>query len=319
MKKFKNTGFRKDHYQELTDRIVAMLETGTMPWRKPWDANKCVAANAPMNPVTGRAYRGINAVTLAMSPFSFTTSDPRWCTLRQANERGWLIRKGEKSTVIFFYKPLELRNSANGEETGKTIPLLRTYLVFHASQIEGIPEYIPTGTPKPLFERIADAELIIKASGIRVETGGHRAFYRPSTDQIQMPPDGAFHAPEAWAATILHEFGHATGAPHRLNRDLTGRFGSSAYAREELRAELASMFVGDALGLPTDVPNHASYVKSWIEVLKSDKRELFRAAADAQRIADFTLQFHPETSLGVDDTAATVADESTTDDAPLAA
>ncbi|WP_294536824.1 zincin-like metallopeptidase domain-containing protein [uncultured Rhodoblastus sp.] len=319
MKNFKNTGVRKDHCQELTDRIVTLLETGTMPWRKPWDANKCVAANAPMNPVTGRAYRGINAVALAMSPLSFTTSDPRWCTLRQANERSWQIRKGERSALIFFYKPIELRQSDDSDEAGKIIPLLRTYLVFHASQIEGIPEYVPAGIPKPLFERVADADLIIKASGIRVEIGGNRAFYRPSNDQIQMPPDAAFQSPEGWAATILHEFAHATGAKHRLDRDLTGRFGSSAYSREELRAELASMFVGDALGLPTDVPNHTSYIQSWIEVLKSDKRELFRAAADAQRMADYSLTFHADSRSNEDDGAAAGADDSPADASNIAA
>lgn len=319
MKNVKNAGIRKDHYQELTDKIVALLEQGTMPWRKPWDAQKCVSANRPMNPVTGRAYRGINTVMLAMSPLSFTSADPRWCTLKQANDRGWKIRKGEKSTVIFFYKPLELRNGDKDDEGGKTIPLLRTYLVFHASQIEGIPEFIPAGAPKPVFERVADADAIIKASGVRVELGGDRAFYRASTDHIQMPPDEAFHSPEAWAATILHELGHATGAEHRLDRDLTGRFGSTAYSREELRAELASLFVGEALGLPTDVPNHASYVKSWIDMLKNDKRELFRAAADAQRIADYILQFHPENQQAADDELSSASDPIGADETSKAA
>jgi antirestriction protein ArdC len=247
-----------------------------------------------MNPVTGRTYRGINALALAMSPRAFG-GDPRWMSYRQAAARGWQVRKGEKGAIVFFYKKLEIRSD---EEDRRTIPLLRAYVVFHASQLDGIPELGEPEAPKPVAERIVDADLIVKGSGVRVAIGGDRAFYAPSTDHIQMPPDGAFAGPPDWAATILHELAHASGAKHRLNRDLTGRFGNTAYAREELRAELASLFVGSALGLPSDVPNHASYIHSWIDVLKNDKREIFRASADANRIAEWILSHHPAHGLG---------------------
>ena len=297
MKKLNHDVARRDHYEELTNTIIAKLEDGVLPWRRPWDPRKCSAAKSPMNPVTGRAYRGINALALAMSPRAFG-GDPRWMSYRQAAARGRQVRKHEKGAIVFFYKKLEV---GSDDEDSRTIPLLRAYVVFHASQLDGIPELGEPEAPKPVAERIADADVIVKGSGVRVEIGGKRAFYAPSTDHIQMPPDGAFASPPDWAATILHELAHASGAKHRLNRDLTGRFGNTAYAREELRAELASLFVGSALGLPSDVPNHASYIHSWVDVLKNDKREIFRAAADANRIAEWILSHHPAHAAGDDD------------------
>jgi antirestriction protein ArdC len=294
MKKLNHDVARRDHYEELTNTIIAKLEDGVLPWRRPWDPRKCSAGESPMNPVTGRTYRGINALALAMSPRAFG-GDPRWMSYRQAAARGWQVRKGEKGAIVFFYKKLEIRSD---EEDRRTIPLLRAYVAFHASQLDGIPELGEPEAPKPVAERIVDADLIVKGSGVRVAIGGDRAFYAPSTDHIQMPPDGAFAGPPDRAATILHEMAHASGAKHRLNRDLTGRFGDTAYSREELRAELASFFVGATLGLPCDVPNHASYIASWVKVLKNDKREIFRAAADANRIAEWILSHHPAHGLG---------------------
>ena len=294
MNKLRHDVARRDHYEELTNTIIAKLEEGVLPWRRPWDPGNCSAGERPMNPVTGRTYRGVNALALAVSPRAFG-GDPRWMSYRQAAARGWQVRKYEKGTIVFFYKKLEV---GSDDEDRRTIPLLRAYVVFHASQLDGIPELGEPEAPKPVAERIADADLIVKASGVRVAIGGGRAFYAPSTDHIQMPPDGAFASPPDWAATILHELAHASGAKHRLNRDLTARFGNTAYAREELRAELASLFVGSALGLPSDVPNHASYIHSWVDVLKNDKREIFRAAADANRIAEWILSHHPAHGLG---------------------
>jgi antirestriction protein ArdC len=298
MSKFRNASVRRDHCEELTKDIIAKLESGVMPWRKPWDAAKCASASSPMNPTTGRAYRGINALALAMSPHSFTSGDPRWCSYKQADGRGWQVRKGEKGTIVFFYKKLNIKDE---DQEDRTIPLLRAYTVFHASQIDGIPEFVQPEATKPVIERITDVDMILQASGVRVEIGGDRAFYRQATDHIQMPPEQAFEDMPAWAATVIHELAHASGAKHRLDRDLTGRFGSSAYSREELRAELASLFVGNALDLPCDVPNHASYIESWVKVLKDDKREIFRAAADANRIAEWILSHHPRHAAGDDD------------------
>jgi antirestriction protein ArdC len=284
---------RRDHYQELTDKIIAALEAGTAPWRRPWDKTAGAGATAPVNAATGHRYRGINLFVLGMSPL--VMSDPRWCSYRQAAERGWQVRKGEKSTPVYFYKPIEIedRNAQGGAET-RRIPMLRTFSVFHASQIDGIPDLVPPVATKTVPERIEDVEIIVKASGVPVRIGGDRAFYSSPLDLIQMPPDEAFHSPEERAATLIHELAHASGHPSRLNRDLSGTFGSALYAKEEVRAEWTSCAVGSILGIPSDIPNHANYLQSWLGVLKQDRREIFHAAAEAQRIADYILGFHPD-------------------------
>ena len=166
--------------------------------------------------------------------------------------------------------------------------------MFHASQIDGIPAYKPPTVEEAPWTRPEAADIILKNSGAVVRIGGDRAFYSPATDHIQLPPEHAFRGPPEFAATALHELAHWTGHPSRLNRDMKARYGSAAYAMEELRAELASAFVASELGIPTDIPQHASYIASWIKPLKDDKREIFRAAADAQRIADMQLGFHPD-------------------------
>ncbi len=293
---------RRDPCQEVTDRILEALEAGTKPWVRPWDPGKAGGPQAPLNPTTGRWYRGINVLILGMDLRAFTTADPRWMTYQQAGEAGWQVRKGEKSITIFFFKPLEVEDE--GAENGtRTVPLMRSYAVFHASQVDGIPPYVPPTIEEAPWQRPEAADIILRNSGAIVRTGGDRAFYSPSADFIQLPPERAFAGAHQWAATALHELGHWTGHPTRLARDLSGRFGSDAYAQEELRAELASAFIGTTLGLPADIPNHASYIRSWIKRLQDDKREIFRAAADAQRIADLVLGFHPEHAAAMSEVA----------------
>ena len=314
----KSAAQRRDHYQELTDKIIAALEAGTAPWRRPWDCSAGGGATTPMNAATGHRYRGINLFVLGMSPLAVGFSDPRWCSYRQALAKGWQVRKGERATPVYFYKPIEIEDrTGDGDRETRRIPILRTFSVFHASQIDGIPELAPSVATKTVQERIEDVEIIVKASGVPVRIGGDRAFYSPALDLIQMPSDEAFHSPEARAATLFHEMAHASGHTSRLNRDLSGKFGSEKYAKEELRAELASCAVGSMLGLPFDVPNHASYIRSWIDCLKQDRREIFHAAAEAQRIADYILGFHPDYAEKpadpIDD------DEASPVEAPLAA
>jgi antirestriction protein ArdC len=230
-----------------------------------------------------------------MSSLALVSNDPRWCSYRQAAARGWQVRKGEKATPVYFYKPIEFEDkTADGGHETRRIPILRAYSVFHASQIDGVPALAPPVAAKTVPERMEDAETIVKASGVPVQIGGDRAFYSPALDFIQMPPDEAFHSPEQRAVLVLHELAHASGHANRLNRDLSGGFGSAACAKEELRAELTSVAVGSMIGLPCDIPNHASYLQSWIGVLKEDRREIFHAAAEAQRMADYILRFHPD-------------------------
>jgi antirestriction protein ArdC len=294
----------RDHYQEVTDRIIEALEAGTPPWRRPWDPDKAGGPAMPRNAATGHRYRGINVLTLGMSALAFTSGDPRWATYKQAEERGWQVRKGERGTTGYFFKKLELRDDGtdgsgpHGEEDAvRRIPLLRAFTLFHASQIDGVPDFIPPTVEEAPWRAPEAAEIIIANSGAIVRFGGDRAFYSPATDHIQMPPQSAFATAEGFCGTLLHETCHWSGGPTRLNRDLRNRFGSHDYAREELRAEIGQMMIRGELGIAVsddDFSNNAAYVASWLEKLRSDRKEIFRAAADAQRIADYLLAFHPD-------------------------
>jgi len=283
----------RDPMQEFTDRIVAALESGVKPWIRPWDSDQAIGPQAPFNPVTGKRYHGINVLILGMDLRAFQSGDPRWMTYQQAQGKQWQVRKGERSTTIFFTKPLEVEDDET-EEGKKTFRFMKHHAVFHASQVDGIPAYKVPSVEEAPWTCPEASDIILKNSGAVVRIGGDRAFYSPATDHIQLPPERAFYGPEEYAATALHELAHWTGHTSRLNRDLSHRFGSAAYAMEELRAELASAFVANELGIPTDIPHHASYIAHWIKPLKDDKREIFRAAADAQRIATMELGFHPD-------------------------
>ena len=182
---------------------------------------------------------------------AFQSGDPRWMTYHQAHEKKWRVRKGEKSTTIFFAKPYEVEDDEK-EDGRKRIHVLKHYAVFHASQIDGIPSYKPPTFEEAPWTRPEAADIILKNSGAAIRIGGDKAFYSPATDHIQLPPEHAFRGPQEFAATALHELGHWTGHSSRLNRNMQSRLGSAAYAMEELRAELASAFVASELGIPTD-------------------------------------------------------------------
>ena len=285
----------RDLYAEVTAQIIAALEAGTPPWRRPWDENKVGGPMMPHNATTGVRYRGMNVIMLGMSPLAFASGDPRWATYKQAADRGWQVRKGSHGTPGFFYKRIEVDDRDGTSTDGrKVLPLLRAFTLFHASQIEGIPPYVPPSLEQAPWREPEASEIIARNSGAVIRTGGDRAFYSPGTDHVQLPPAVAFRSPTAYASVKLHELGHWSGAKHRLNRDLSGRFGSQHYAREELRAELAQVMLCAELGLgDCDFSNGAAYIADWLKSLRDDKREVFRAATDAQRIADYLLAFHP--------------------------
>ena len=290
----------RDHYQEVTDRIIAALTAGTAPWRRPWIAGaRTTMPGLPCNAVSGKIYRGVNAVLLSMTQIAHASDDPRWMTYRQAAERGWQVRAGERGTPVVFFKRLDVHErpeggGEGGEAVVRRVPLLRGFTAFHASQVEGVPAYQAPTLDEAPWRKPDAPELIVARSGIRVRTGGSEAFYSPTLDLIGMPPAAAFRTPEGYAATLLHELGHATAAPSRLDRKIGGRFGSLEYAFEELVADLASCMVGSVLGLPCDLENHASYLQSWLTVLRGDRRAIFRAAAAAQKAADWMLALHPD-------------------------
>jgi antirestriction protein ArdC len=311
----------RDHYAEVTASIVAALESGTRPWRRTWRTDHAAGPRAPVNGATGRRYRGVNLLLLLIRGLAHGSPDPRWMTYRQAQERGWQVRRGERATTVFFFKRLAVADDRDTQpapdpiEPGRRfVPLLRAFSVFHASQVDGVPPLAPPGPSdaETLAWSPPEAiEVIAANSGVPIHHGGDQACYIPARDTILLPPPAAFESPAAYAATKAHELAHASGAKHRLNRDLTARFGTDGYAREELRAEIASAMLGAELGLDTDLPNHADYLAHWLEVLKADKREIFRAAADAGRIADWMLALHPEHAARL---AAERADDGTGDD-----
>jgi antirestriction protein ArdC len=218
---------------------------------------------------------------------------PIWMTYRQAGELGGQVRKGEKGSPVVYANALTKTDTdaVSGDEVEKTIRFLKGYTVFNVDQIDGLPAhyYAP---PVPRSEpavRIAHAEGFFAATGAAISHGGNSAFYRPATDSIQMPPFEAFCDAESYYATLAHEVTHWSGHEARLARDLTGnRFGSEAYAVEELVAELGAAFLCADLDLSSEPrEDHASYLANWLAVLKSDSRAIFTAASHAQRAADF--------------------------------
>ena len=300
---------RRDFRQEVTDNIVQMLEQGVAPWQKPWSPGENALA-IPTNPTTGRAYRGGNAVHLLATGLQRGYGDPRWMTYNQAADQGWQVRKGEKGSQIEFW---DVRRSPGKDERveetdgkdgagrpGAPSRLIhRVYTVFNASQIDGIPAHSPTKrTP---FEVVQAGERILAGSGAKLfHDQADRAFYSPAADSIHLPDKAAFETAAGYYGTALHELGHWSGHPTRLNRSTLNesyRFGDVNYAREELRAELAGVFLAAERGIPHDPAHHASYVGSWIKALREDKNEIFRAAHDASAAADFLLALERDKSV----------------------
>lgn len=274
----------RDYRAEVTSDIIKMLEEGTAPWQRPWDAGEF--GRTPFNPTTNKPYRGGNVLSLMIASMRRGYTDPRFCTFKQALDRNWHVRKGEKASHVEFWD-VKPGQSDEGDDDEKRPHLIhKTYAVFNAQQIEGIPPLeLPERKP---FEVIKAGEDLLRNSGADIRHGGAKAFYSPSGDYVQLPPKQCFTDEPHYYSTALHELAHWTGAKHRLNR-LTDKqpFGSPAYAAEEIRADLASLYMSAELGIPYDPKDQASYIHNWIQVLKNDKNEVFRAAADASKACDY--------------------------------
>lgn len=294
----------RDYRAEVTKEIIDLIEQGNARWQKPWNPEMGMRSmSMPHNATTGRAYRGGNALHLMFKADALGSDDPRWCTFKQAKAKGWNIKKGSKGTLVEYWKFEEEQERINPDTQQPEMvrvkldrPTVFYGSVFHASQIEGIPEYVPPTKPED-WNPVAQAENILKGSGAKIHHDQFdRAFYRPSTDAIHLPPVSAFPKPEDYYETALHELSHWTGHGTRQNRDLSGAFGSESYAREELRAQMASLFLSMEVGVPFNPERHAAYQKSWVKVLADDKHEIFRAARDAERIADYVMELALEKS-----------------------
>ena len=293
-------------HEEFAEKIIKMLEEGTAPWQKPWTPAQNMA---PRNPLSGTVYRGVNRLHLAMQGYA----DPRWMTLKQANDAGYRIKQGSRSTPVVYYQ--FTREQDKMDENGQPVlgddgtpvretvelarPILRMARVFNAAQVENFPP-IPEQEKAFAWNPQEKAEAVLANSGAIIRHDQRdRAFYRPSSDEIHLPPKTRFAQADQYYATALHELGHWTGHPDRLNREF-GPFGSSTYAKEELRAEISSWMVGQDIGVGHDPGQHAAYVKSWIAALKDDPLEIMRACRDAERIHDFVLSMEMQKEKSVE-------------------
>lgn len=279
-----------DLYQTVTDQIVAMLKAGAIPWHSPILGRTSVGH--PKNLHSGKQYRGVNVFLLAFTAFAKGYGSSYWLTYNQAKERGGNVRKGEKSSLVVFWKPLEVTDKQTGEK--KETFMLRYYNVFNAEQMDGIE--VPDAVKfEPLdFHRIEEAERI--ASGYVggpsvLHNGGQQAFYRPSTDGVHLPVKIRFASAEEYYSTLFHELSHSTGHSSRLDRKIDTDpqpFGSPDYGKEELIAEMSAAFLCSYVGIvPSVIGNQAAYLNGWLKVLKSDKKLVIAAAGAGQRAADW--------------------------------
>lgn len=277
-------------YERITERIVGLLEQGTVPWHMPWQ----VKTGLPRNLVTKKPYRGINPFLLMAAGYE----SPHWLTFRQAIQLGGSVRKGEKACPVVFWKHLEVTGKESGEIV--KIPLLRLYYVFNVAQCEGLKN-------APAAE--ADTFVVTQAAEIVadmpqqpvIKHGMKQAYYAPSSDIVGMPERKRFNTEDGYHATLFHELVHSTGHEKRLKRQsITERngFGSDPYCKEELIAELGSAFLcGHAGIVERTIDNSAAYLEGWLKQLKQDKTLIVYAAAQAQKAADFILGRTPESEI----------------------
>jgi antirestriction protein ArdC len=287
-----------NQYQTVTDRIVAMLESGVRPWQKSWKAGGATVTGPiqrPLSGATGRAYTGVNVVNLWVAAELRGFQSRYWFTFKAAKDAGGSVRKGAKSELAFFVGKTTVRdeNAPEGDDsTDRTISFMRAYHVFNADECEGLPAKFygakPTEPAPVVNGRIESVDSFVASLNASLAHGGDRAFYSPAMDSVRMPHLAQFDRPESYYATLLHELTHWTSAPARCDRQLGKRFGDNAYAAEELVAELGAAFLCADLAVTAEPrEDHASYLASWLKVLREDNRAIFRAAALAERAAAF--------------------------------
>jgi antirestriction protein ArdC len=282
---------KADVYTCVTSRIIADLEKGTRPWLKPWNADN--TENRITRPLrhNGTPYQGVNILLLWGDAMEKRFNSNIWMTYKQAKEIGAHVRKGEYGSMVVYADRLtRMESNDRGEEIERQIPFMKGYTVFNVEQIEGLPAHYnakpePKGKSLQLIEK---AEQFFRMTGAAFRHGGNQAFYAAVQDFIQLPPPPAFHDAESYAATKAHELIHWTGHGDRVGREFGKRFGDTAYAREELVAELGAAFLCADLGItPEPREDHAAYLAHWLGILKEDKRAIFSAARHAQKAVDY--------------------------------
>ena len=288
-----------DHYQKITDQILDNIaKTGTVPWQKPWNTPAGAARG-----IDGKPYRGINSIMTNMQGYS----DPRWATINKIKQLGGMVKQGEKSTMITFFKPLFVQDkhadgspkvNDDGEKILKKISILKTFAVFNVEQadIPNLPKLPKAKKQTKLGIRKAAEDVVKNRQNPAPIThnGGDRAYYLHGKDEIHMPPKSDFKGIDEYYDTLFHEIGHSTGHESRLNRhEMEGvhsRFGDKNYSKEELVAEFTGAFLGGVTGIKNQIQNNATYIKGWSRALKADKKLVIRAAGLGQKAADYILE-----------------------------
>lgn len=271
-------------YEKITNAIIASLESGNIPWIKPWKASNTVNYNVPHNVISKKSYRGINRLYLSCM-MNYTSNT--WGTFKQWKSIGASVRKGEKGTEVVYFQPIVVKSAKNENEEDKVFPLLKTYYVFNADQVEG---YVAPVVELSEEEKMANNQQVnafIESVGANIRHGGDEAYFSPSLDYIQMPVVSSFISEDAYYGVLFHELTHWTGHKTRLDRLNLGKFGSSEYAFEELVAELGSAFLSQNMSINSDQLRHAGYIQGWVKCLKEHKNAIFRAAALAQTAVDY--------------------------------
>ena len=295
-----------DYHADFAGKIKEQIEKGVAPWQKPWKPGE---RRLPENVASKKHYRGGNSVYLSVTQTAKGYSDNRWATYKQIHELGGQVRKGEKATPVLFYKFDDERKAQQpgAPDTGKTAggeqerersrpPMVRCYHVFNVEQADGLKlERRADAEQQPEWQTHQSAELVIRESGVAVtHERGDRAFYNLGTDRVTLPERDQFASANGYYQTAMHELGHATGHPDRMDRETlkngVGHFGGTEYAREELRAEMSAMMTGERIGIGHDGSRGAAYVEGWLKALEEDPKEIYKAAADAQKISDYLVR-----------------------------
>lgn len=282
----------KEMYEAISNKIIAMLDAGIIPWQKPWDAE----SEAPRNVVSKKAYRGINTWLLAFN----TYSSPYWGTFNQISGKGGTIKKGEKGTKIYFYsfvRKLALDEKGKpvlnekGEKVYNQFPMIKEYTVFNLDQCTGLEIAKPEKKEKTENQKHEICENIWNGYANRpsLSHGGDRACYIPDADAIRMPEFNSFISGEAYYSTLFHEAGHSTGHQTRLNREIKNGFGSEKYGREELVAEFCASYLCAVSGIQKEIDNSVAYIQSWSKAIKNDPAMIMVCASKAQKAADHIL------------------------------
>ena len=272
---------KTDIYDIVTNRIIENLENGCIPWIKPWHTENTLDKNIK----TGNEYNGINRIILGMSGYQSNV----WGSFKQWKDLGANVKLHEKGTAIVFYKPVSGVKVTSEGETIIYNSVFTTSYIFNAEQVEGI-EIKPRNIEDKPFLNNVDIDNMVSNTGANIRHSGNSAYYRPSEDYINMPVKSDFNDEAGYYATLLHELTHWSGAKHRLDRTKGKRFGDTAYAFEELIAELGSAFLCEKYAVKGDI-RHEGYIQSWLQALKNDNKMIFSASAYAQKSTDYIVNF----------------------------